>query len=109
MVIVYGDNFLWSGIAGTGETPDLAYSDFVRSCGSDTRVLNGSIRITEWEHLPWRCQVGQMSLSQSHHQGGVLALLFHLHRPGICSGIGFPSFAPGIKMPANFTHIIDTN
>ena len=29
-MVIYGDN-LWSGIAGTGETPDLAYSDFLRS------------------------------------------------------------------------------
>ena len=29
-MVIYGDN-LWSGIAGTGDTPDLAYSDFVRS------------------------------------------------------------------------------
>ena len=29
-MVIYGEN-LWSGIAGTGITPDLAYNDFIRS------------------------------------------------------------------------------
>jgi hypothetical protein len=29
-MVVYGDNF-WSGIAGQGSTPELAYIDFVTS------------------------------------------------------------------------------